>query len=170
MMQSRFWYWFAIGFGLGHSPVASGTVASLATVLLAYVWWSVFPLSFSLIVISVVIGVVLTLLGIPASAAASQRLVTEDPKQVVIDEIAAQWLVCIAAPAYALYTNSTDVFSWEMALVAFLLFRVFDILKPGPIGWCDRELPGGLGIMLDDTLAAVASILCLGVFFLLPAF
>ena len=74
----------------------------------------------------------------------------KDPRFVVIDEIAAQWLVLLAAPldprAYA---------------AAFLLFRVFDILKPWPIRWIERRVPGGLGIMVDDIGAAIYAVVLL---------
>ena len=66
-----------------------------------------------------------------------------DPGAVVIDEVAGQWLALIAIPLDPL-----------LYLLAFLAFRLFDILKPWPVGWADREVKGGLGIMLDDALAA----------------
>jgi phosphatidylglycerophosphatase A len=68
----------------------------------------------------------------------------------VIDEVAGQWLVLLAAPrdplAYAL---------------AFVLFRVFDTWKPWPAGWADRHVRGGLGVVLDDLLAAVYAVILL---------
>ena len=68
----------------------------------------------------------------------------------MIDEVAGQWLVLVPAPldplAYAL---------------AFLLFRIFDIWKPWPVRWADREAKGGLGIMLDDLLAAIYAVVLL---------
>ncbi|HJU17057.1 MAG TPA: phosphatidylglycerophosphatase A, partial [Stellaceae bacterium] len=70
------------------------------------------------------------------------------PGAVVIDEVAGQLLALVPAPrtpaAYAL---------------AFLLFRLFDIKKPWPVGWVDRRIGGGFGIMLDDALAAVYAVL-----------
>jgi phosphatidylglycerophosphatase A len=67
-----------------------------------------------------------------------------DPGFVVIDEIAAQWLVLVAAPL-----------DWRFYAVAFVLFRLFDIWKPFPIDWLDRRVKGGLGIMLDDAAVAI---------------
>ena len=67
---------------------------------------------------------------------------------VVIDEIAGQWLVLLPAPLDPLAYAS-----------AFVLFRAFDIWKPWPVRWADRRVRGGLGIMLDDLLAAVYAIL-----------
>jgi len=71
-----------------------------------------------------------------------------DPGAIVIDEVAAQWLVLLPAPL--------DPLSYA---VAFLLFRLFDIWKPWPVGWADHWVYGGLGIMLDDLLAAVYAVL-----------
>ncbi len=67
-----------------------------------------------------------------------------DPGMVVIDEVAAQWLVLAAAP--------TNLVAYA---AGFLLFRIADIVKPWPASWADRSVHGGLGIMLDDILAAV---------------
>lgn len=66
-----------------------------------------------------------------------------DPGEVVIDEVAGQWLVLLAAPLDPLYYAA-----------GFVLFRILDITKPWPARWADRSLHGGLGIMLDDLLAA----------------
>lgn len=75
---------------------------------------------------------------------------TDDPKEVVVDEVAGQWLVLAAIPA-------------DPALFAlgFVLFRIFDIFKPWPVRWADRQVGGGLGIMLDDLLAALYGALIL---------
>ncbi len=67
-----------------------------------------------------------------------------DPGFIVIDEIAAQLLVLAAAPL-----------DWRFYLAAFLLFRLFDIWKPFPVSWLDRNVKGGFGIMLDDVAAAL---------------
>jgi len=67
-----------------------------------------------------------------------------DPGYIVIDEIAAQWLVLAALPQ-----------RFWFYVAAFIAFRLFDIWKPFPIGWLDRTVKGGLGIMLDDVVAAI---------------
>ena len=69
-----------------------------------------------------------------------------DPSPVVIDEVAGQWLTLLVAPL--------DL-AWYA--LAFVLFRFFDILKPWPIGWLERRVPGALGVMLDDVAAALAA-------------
>ena len=72
----------------------------------------------------------------------------KDPGAIVIDEVAAQWLVLLPAPL--------DPLSYA---AAFLVFRLFDIWKPWPVGWADHRVHGGPGIMLDDLLAAVYAVL-----------
>jgi len=94
----------------------------------------------------------LFLLGWWAAARVSAASGKIDPGFIVIDEVAAQWLVLVAAPldprAYA---------------AAFLLFRLFDIIKPRPIDWVERRVGGGLGIMLDDLVAALYALVVLAI-------
>jgi phosphatidylglycerophosphatase A len=82
-------------------------------------------------------------LGIWAAGACVEKQGIQDPGPVVIDEIAGQWAVLVLVPMDLIHYG-----------VGFVLFRAFDILKPWPVGWADREIKGGLGIMLDDALAA----------------
>ena len=67
----------------------------------------------------------------------------DDPGAVVIDEVAGQWLTLLPA--------ATTV--WWHWLAGFALFRFFDIVKPWPVGWADRRVKGGLGVMVDDIIA-----------------
>jgi phosphatidylglycerophosphatase A len=97
-----------------------------------------------------IVAVILLFVGWWAASTVTAASGIRDPSAVVIDEVAGQWLVLVAAPldplAYAL---------------AFLLFRIFDIWKPWPVRWADCRVKGGLGIMLDDLLAAVYATLSL---------
>lgn len=116
-----------------------GTWASLAALPCAWVlrsWLGVWGLSLT--------AVAAFIAGWWASARVVQQSRASDPSYIVIDEIAAQWLVLAALPL-----------DWRLYLAAFLLFRLFDIWKPFPIGWLDRSVKGGLGIMLDDVMAAI---------------
>jgi len=88
-------------------------------------------------------ALVLLLAGIPASAIVSREAATEDPSFVVADEVVGQWIALIAAAPRP----------WEW-LLAFVLFRVFDILKPSPARQFDR-MHSGFGIMMDDVAAGV---------------
>ena len=77
----------------------------------------------------------------------------EDPAEIVIDEVAGMWLALWPLSA-GLWLGGADpwVFPWPGWVGAFLLFRLFDIWKPGPVGWADRQ-PGAMGVMLDDLIA-----------------
>ena len=85
--------------------------------------------------------------------------VSRDPGPVVIDEVAGQWLTLV--PAAYLAPSTPDLITY---LIAFILFRIADIFKPWPASWADRTIHGGLGIMLDDIIAAIYSGLCLTVY------
>jgi phosphatidylglycerophosphatase A len=124
-------------FGLGRFPWAPGTLASLVAVLLGA---GLLHLSPWLLAVAAVAA---TLAGIWAIGAADAG--ADDPGWVVIDEVAGQWLTLLALPRPTL----------PGLIVAFLLFRLLDIAKPGPIGWADRRT-GPLAVMGDDVIAGVS--------------
>ena len=137
----------ATSFGAGLLPIAPGSWASLAALPVA---WAIVCL-WGVLGLASVAGIAFAL-GWWAAAAVAKASSIEDPRAIVIDEIAGQWLVLVPAPLDPLaYT------------IGFLLFRLFDIWKPWPVRWADRHVKGGLGIMLDDLLAAVYAVLVLSV-------
>ena len=130
----------ATWFGCGLLPKAPGTWGSIAA--LPIVWGTALMAGSSGIVLFVF---VISLAGIWAAGRYAVAIGRHDPGSVVIDEVAGQALALVAvAPDPLVYG------------FAFVLFRLFDILKPWPISWADRKIPGGLGIMLDDILAGAA--------------
>lgn len=134
---------FALGFGTGLAPVMPGTVGSLPGLVLA---WGGSKLALEW---QVVLGLFLLIYGIRACGQVATALGEHDHKAIVCDEIAGMYFVAISVP-YSLL-------NWT---IAFLFFRLWDIMKPWPISWCDRNVKGGLGIMLDDVMAAVLAIPC----------
>jgi len=134
----------AFGFGAGCSPRAPGTMGTLLAVGL-YLPLSRLPLVAYLAVLVVVVAA-----GIGICDKASRDLGVHDHPGIVWDEIAGFLVTMVAAPA-----------GWIWILVGFGLFRLFDIWKPWPIGWLDRRVQGGLGIMLDDLVAGVFAAVCL---------
>jgi phosphatidylglycerophosphatase A len=125
-------------FGIGRAPVTPGTVASAVALVLAW------PLVQSGGRIALAGGTVLaTVAGVRACSVYARRSGVKDPSECVIDELAGQWLACACAP-----------FSLRGFLAAFVLFRLFDIWKPGPIRSLEK-LPGGAGIMADDLAAGL---------------
>jgi phosphatidylglycerophosphatase A len=128
------------GFGSGLVPVAPGTAGTLAAVPL-YLLLRDLSLGDYLAVVAL-----LFLVGLPVCAHAVRQLGVHDHPAIVWDEIVGYLVTMVAAPPGLV---------WIVA--GFVLFRIFDILKPWPIRWCDRRVPGGFGIMLDDLLAGVLS-------------
>lgn len=141
----RFWHWFALGFGSGLAPKAPGTFGTIAALpIVAIAAYTLPP------VVYATLGVVLFALGIYASDITSRDFRAVDPGYIVIDEWAGLWFSLIALP-----------FSWPLLLLAFVLFRAFDILKPWPVSWADKKLTGGLGVMADDVIAGGLTCVCL---------
>jgi phosphatidylglycerophosphatase A len=130
--------------GSGLSPTAPGTIGTLAGLVFAV---PIVALPFWAGAL-VVTGAFL--IGVYLCGETSRRLGLHDHGGIVWDEFVGIWLVLLFVPFEPLW--------W---LAAFSLFRLFDILKPWPIGWLDRRLGGGLGIMIDDVLAAIYAVILL---------
>ncbi|TWT59022.1 Phosphatidylglycerophosphatase A [Thalassoglobus neptunius] len=129
----------SIGLGVGAVPIAPGTVGSL---LGPFLVWGLQSISESpLFMIGA--GVVMILIGLPICAAGIRHYGFKDPKHVVFDEIAAFPFVFAFVPL-----------NWKTAVLGFVMFRAFDIVKPWPIGVFER-LPGEWGVMLDDIVAGI---------------
>ncbi len=131
-------HWPAFGFGLGLLPIAPGTWGSLLGVLL---FWMLIPLK-----LPAYLGVVaaLFLVGIWISGESARRIGVHDHPGIVWDEVVGMMLTLAVVEPQPVWI-----------LAGFALFRVADIWKPWPIRDLDHRLRGGLGIMLDDVLAAV---------------
>lgn len=134
------WWWIATWFGCGMSPVVSGTAGSLGALPFAYA-------------IHVTMGSMALFAAAMAAFAvgcwaSSQYLKhnpgKDDPGQIVVDEVAGQWLLL-----------SVLFPTWQSYLTGFILFRLFDIIKPWPVSVADEKIKGGLGVMFDDMLAAL---------------
>lgn len=137
-------YFIAFGFGSGLSPVAPGTFGTVAAIpvylLLSTLSWPVYA----------VLTCAAFILGVVVSDIVSRDLGEHDYKGIVWDEVVGYLLTMMMVP---------KGITWIIA--GFVLFRLFDILKPWPIGWVDRHVHGGLGIMLDDVIAAIPAWLIL---------
>ncbi len=133
-------------------PLAPGTAMSAVTVYLIWLLPTTFPLLYYVLGVIVLLG-----LGLVLSPEAAAYYGKRDPSHVVIDEIVGMAIALIAVPR---------VKSWYV--IAFVLFRFFDISKIGPVGHAE-QLKGGLGIMLDDVIAGVfAAIFVSILLFLMP--
>lgn len=132
-------------FGSGLSPVAPGTIGSIAALPMA--WWL---MQFDFSVIGVVC-VITMLVGVWACSRAGAVFGVYDHGSIVIDEVLGQWLA-IWLSVWALGDAAQSVWLY---LVAFFWFRVFDIIKPWPVSWFDQKVKGGFGVMMDDVAAGV---------------
>lgn len=143
-------HWIALGFGSGLSPRAPGTVGTLW----AWLAFLVFDRWLGAAGWGVVIGVALGV-GVWACARTAQHLAVDDPGAIVWDEVIAFWIVLWLVMPASLWAQGT----------AFALFRFFDAVKPGPIGWIDRRFKSargwmqGVGIIADDLAAALCTLL-----------
>lgn len=137
---NRLKIFFATGFFTGYFPVASGTIASFVAIL-----FFLFIPRFSSPEILIPVTLTFTLLGIYTSDYA-EKIYGVDPPEVVIDEFVGMWLTMLFVPA-----------TFFLSAVGFILFRIFDIVKPFPARQ-SQSLKGGLGIMLDDLIAGFYSL------------
>ena len=137
----------AFGFGAGLAPIAPGTVGSLLGVLLA---WLTLDLG---LVTQLGVAAGLLLAGIWICGESARRLGIHDHGGIVWDEICGMYITLLVAPA--------TISAW---ILGFLLFRAFDIVKPWPIRDLDHRLGGGLGIMLDDLVAALYAAILLALY------
>lgn len=129
---------FSSAFGLGLIPVAPGTWGTLAALP---IWWLLDGASLPVWLLAVV-----AVFGFAVwiSDHAERLYERHDVSAIVIDEVAGMLVCVIGIP-----------FSWSTVLAGFLVFRVFDIVKPPPVRWFDTHVKGGLGVVIDDVVAGV---------------
>jgi len=141
----------AMGFGSGLSPKAPGTVGTL------WAWASYELMTLFLTTSDIGLLIALSLpVGWWACTVTAQHMQVQDPSAIVWDEIVAFWLILWLWMPVGLWGQ----------FIAFVLFRFFDAVKPGPVGWADRHFHGlgwrgGWGIMFDDLVAAFCTLLCI---------
>ncbi len=138
-------------FGSGYAPKAPGTIGTLASMplglLILYYMGekSLFTITF-----------VITVIGILEVNKYENSSGSHDDSWIVIDETAGVWLTMVIT-YQGFITHPTTTMAILAVTLSFFSFRLFDIWKPSTIGWIDRNLKGGLGVMLDDTLAGIAA-------------
>lgn len=125
---------------IGHLPKMPGTWGSAAAILAApWLFMNLETPARSAILVLILV------VGVWASSEAEKHLGRKDPGCVIIDELLGQWIAIVAFSSLEF---------WQLAL-AFVLFRLFDILKPWPVKTAENFFPGGVGVMLDDVVAGI---------------
>lgn len=168
--------------GVGKIKYAPGTMGSIIAFPLAYMLMliiTVFDINFfssftslyiieqqtlSILALIAVITILLFIIGIIASNIYMKKHGKHDPQEIVIDEVVGQ-LIVISLSLFTLpiahysgltrYLTTMQIDWLCLVILPFVFFRLFDIMKPWPINWLDKNIDGGLGVMLDDVLAAV---------------
>lgn len=146
-MKNKLANLFSTVLKIGYLPIAPGTWGSLVAVV---IWFLIIESTSTITFITAII--IIFILGVYTSSITERHLAQKDPSIIVIDEWVGQWIALLFVPKSLL-----------LGLVAFALFRLFDIWKPYPIKLLDKY-PKGWGIMLDDVLAGVYALLVLSVF------
>jgi len=141
-------HFLALGFGCGLLPKAPGTYGTLAAIPL---YLLLAPTSVSTYLAIVII---MSIAGVYICGKAAEDAGVHDHGAIVWDEIVGFLITMILVPL-----------TWQSVVVGFILFRVFDIFKPWPISFVDKNLHGGLGIMVDDILAGLAALACMHLIF-----
>jgi len=131
-------HFFGLGLGSGLTGFAPGTFGTLAAIPL----WLL--MAEQLLLIQCVIIIVASVIGIYFCGKTASDLGSHDHGAIVWDEFVGFWITMLFAPA-----------GWLWLVIGFILFRLFDILKPWPISYLDKYVHGGLGIMIDDIVAGV---------------
>ena len=134
----------SLGFGAGLAPRAPGTAGTLVAVPLYLLLAQLAPWHYLLAII------IMFIVGIGLCQLTADALGVHDHPAIVWDEIVGYLCTMVAAPA-----------GWMWVALGFVLFRLFDVLKPWPVRYIDRRVHGGFGIILDDLLAAVMASVCL---------
>ena len=144
-------------FGVGKIPFAPGTFGSLVTFPILFLLMFILNVGFYIFPIFYA----LTVLGVFSTAKYMEITGRDDPKEVVVDEVIGQFIaIAIPVASIAYFASGSEYFITDMAYLmlvglSFVTFRFFDIVKPGPVGWADRNVKGAWGVMLDDIIAGV---------------
>lgn len=167
-------YWLALGLGSGLPRRAPGTWGTVGGLIAA-----VFLLSFGFVPF-LIVTILSCVIGVWFCGRASNMMGVHDDPHIVWDEWSGIWITLLPLSYWLTFHSTIQDNYWQQLstiptitalILAFVLFRFFDILKPPPIAWADKKVAGGLGIMLDDIIAGVMSaVVLLVIFFIFPRF
>ena len=157
---------FVTMFGLGKIPKIPGTFGSLATIIILYIFFHILNLSLIIILIILIIILILSFLAVAIHIKNKEN---KDPKEVIIDEFIGQ-----SIPIYLYEISHGTNKSADDAIifygVCFVLFRFFDIIKPFPVSFFDRNFKNSFGVIMDDVCAGFYVVLSLICFMVLSSY
>ena len=157
---------FVTMFGLGKIQIIPGTISSLVTIIILYILFHTLSISFYLIFAGLIIILIYSFLAI---ASYIKNNVNKDPKEIVIDELIGQ-----AIPIFAYEISHGTEKSPDEAIIfyciCFVLFRFFDIVKPFPVSFFDKNFKNSFGVIMDDVCAGLYVILSLICFMILSSY
>ena len=157
---------FVTMFFLGKVPKIPGTFGSLATIIILYLFFHIFNLSSNLILIFLIVVIILSFLAVSLHIKDNEN---KDPKEVIIDEFIGQ-----SIPIYLYEISHGTEKSANDALffygVCFVLFRFFDIVKPFPVNFFDKNFKNSFGVIMDDVCAGLYVVLSLICFMVLKSY
>ena len=153
-MLDRVVYWLGLGLGSGLPRRAPGTWGTVGGLIVAI------PLLSLGFVPFLIITILSCVIGSWICGRTSELMGGHDNPHIVWDEWAGMWLTLLPLSYMGIadgnfWQNIAQTSSIVAIIIAFILFRFFDIIKPPPIGWADKKVAGGLGIMLDDIIAGI---------------
>ena len=158
-MIKKFNLYFLTLFSIGKIKYAPGTIASLIACLFSLFFINLFNISVLFLLVLIIFCY-----SFVAINHSYETFDSEDPQEIVIDEFVGQILPLLAIPIYETLYPIPEIYYF---VAAFILFRLFDILKPYPINYVDNNVKGIIGIMLDDVLAGTYSFIVLTLVFFL---
>ena len=150
-MLNKINFLFVTLFGIGKINKIPGSIASLATTLLLFVLFHILNISPNIILISLIVIFFISLYVVNLFI---KNLTNKDPKEVVIDEFIGQSIpICLYEVAHEGSKSTNDILTFYF--IMFILFRIFDITKPYPVSYYDKNFKNSFGVIMDDVCAGL---------------
>ena len=150
-MLNKIIFSFVTLFGIGKINKIPGSIASLATTLLLFVLFHILNISPNFILISIIVIFLISLYVVNLFI---KNLTNKDPKEVVIDEFIGQSIpICLYEVAHEGSKSTNDILTFYF--IMFILFRIFDIIKPYPVSYYDKNFKNSFGVIMDDVCAGL---------------
>ena len=144
-------YLFVTMFGIGKLPKIPGSYASLVTVIILYILFNILSVPPDLFLYFLAVIFIISLISVNVFI---KNLTNKDPKEIVIDEFIGQSIpICLYEIAHNEQTNSARVLTFYF--IMFILFRIFDIVKPYPVSYYDKNFKNSFGVIMDDVCAGL---------------